>query len=78
MSGTRNLQMYENLGRHELVDENPAVLRVILKLDDVIVAVVGFQQMSLRAASHLSDEPARVYRHIVCRESDSTTRESLT
>lgn len=60
-----NLQMGENLRRHEFIYENPAVLRVILKLDDVIVAIVGFQQMRLRATPHLADEPARVYRHTI-------------
>ena len=61
--GRGDLQMRENFRRNQLVDENAAVLRVILKLDDVEVAVVGFQQMRLGAAPHLSDEPARIYRH---------------
>ena len=39
------------------------MLRVILKLDDVELAIVGFQQMRLGAAPHLSDETAGVYRH---------------
>ena len=47
------------------------MLRVILKLDDVKIAVVGFQQMRLRAAPHLPDEPARVYRHTIRRKTDS-------
>ena len=58
-----DLQMIQNFGGQEFINENPAVLRVILKLDDVEVAVVGFQQMGLRAAPHFADEPARVYGH---------------
>ena len=60
--------MGENFRRHEFIHENPAVLRVILELDDVVVAVVGFQQMRLCAASHLSDEPTGVYGHTVLLE----------
>ena len=75
--GTCDLQMRQDLPRHELVDQNPAVLRVILKLDDVIVAVVAFQQMRLRAAPHFADKPARIYRHTVCRKGKSTTRENI-
>jgi hypothetical protein len=55
--------MGENLRCDELVHENPAVLRVILELDDVVIAIVRFQQMRLCAASHLPDEPAGVYGH---------------
>ena len=78
MVRARDLQMGENFGRDEFIHENPAVLRVILELDDVIVAVVGFQQMRLCAASHLPDEPAGIHGHRVCGESKSTTRESIT
>jgi hypothetical protein len=63
MSGARDLQMSQNLGRDELIHENPAVLRVILELDDVVIAIVRFQQMRLCAASHLPDEPAGIHRH---------------
>ena len=63
MARTGNLQMGEDLRRHEFIHENPAVLRVILELDDVIIAIVRFQQMGLCAASHLADEPAGVYGH---------------
>ena len=66
MAGAGNLQMGENLSGDEFIDKNPAMLRVILELDDVIVAVVGFQQMGLRAAPHLPNEPARIYRHTIC------------
>lgn len=71
MPGRCDLQMGQNPGRHEFIHEDPAMLRVILKLDDVIVAVVGFQQMRLCAASHLPDESARVYGHIVSRSPKS-------
>jgi hypothetical protein len=63
VGGTGDLQVCENLPGYELIYQNPPVLRVILKLDDVILAVVGFQQMGLCATSHLPDEPARVYGH---------------
>jgi hypothetical protein len=65
MPRARDLQMSENLRGYEFIYENPAVLGVILELDDVKAAVVGFQQMRLCAAPHLPDEPARVYRHRV-------------
>jgi hypothetical protein len=55
--------MRQDLGGNRLVHENSAVLEVILKLDDVEVAIVGFQQMSLSAASHLSNEANCAYRH---------------
>jgi hypothetical protein len=41
--GRGDLQMGQYFGSQHFVDENAAVLRVILKLDDVTVAVVGFQ-----------------------------------
>jgi hypothetical protein len=65
MPGAGNLQMGENFRREEFVDKNPPMLRVILELDDVEVAVVGLQQVRLCAASHLADEPARIYGHTV-------------
>lgn len=58
-----DLKMGENAAGDEFIDEYSAMLRVILKLDDVEIAVVGFQQMGLRAAPHLSDEPGRIYGH---------------
>jgi len=58
-----DLQVGENGGGQELVDEDAAVLGVILKLDDVEVAVVGFEQMGLGAAAHFADKAAGVYRH---------------
>ena len=78
MAGAGDLEMGENFRRYEFVDENPAVLRVILEFDDVIVAVVCFQQMGLSAASHFPDEPAGIYGHAICGTSKSTTRESIT
>ena len=55
--------MVENSGRDDFVDENPAVLRVILKLDNVEVAVIGFDEMRLRSTPHLADEANGVYGH---------------
>jgi hypothetical protein len=60
----------EDFGGHHLVHENAAMLRVILKLDDVIVAVVGFQQMLLGATPHLADELDGVYAHAICRKEE--------
>jgi hypothetical protein len=70
--------MRKDLTGDEFIDENPAVLRVILKLNDVVAAVVGFEQMRLRSASHLPDEAAGVHSHRVCRNRKFTTRESIT
>ena len=70
--------MRENLRGHEFIHENPAVLRVILELDDVVVAVVRFQQMRLRPASHLADEAAGVYGHTALAEWESSDQESIT
>jgi len=39
------------------------VLRVIAKFDDVPMAVVGLQEMSLGAPSHFSHVPDRGERH---------------
>jgi hypothetical protein len=55
--------MIENFAGDDFVNQYAPMLGVILKLDDVIVAVVGFEHMRLSAAPHLADEPARVYRH---------------
>ena len=78
MNGGCDLQMRQNLACHDLVDKNPPVLRVILKFDDVKVTVVGFQQMRLRAAPHLANEPKGVYGHTVCRERKSVAEENIT
>jgi hypothetical protein len=78
MNRRGNLQMGKNLTGDDLVYENPPMLRVILKLDDVKVTVVGFQQMCLRAAPHFANEFEGVYRHAVCRERKSVAEENIT
>ena len=70
--------MRKNFTGDPLIHENSAVLGVILELDDVVVAIVGFQQMRLGAASHLPDEAAGVYRHAVRGKSEFNTEESIT
>jgi hypothetical protein len=73
----RNLQMRKDLRSDCLVHENSAVLEVILKLDDVEVAIVGFQQMSLSAAPHFSNEADCVYRHRNRRKLESIAEENI-
>src|SRR6185312_8022918 len=74
----RNLQVREDFTGHPFVDQNPAVLRVILEFDDVTAAVVRFKQMRLRAAPHLPDEPASIHRHRICRNPECTIRRDFT
>ena len=78
MNRRRDLQMCADLARHHLIYENPPMLRVILKLDDVKVTVVGFQQMCLCAAPHFANEPEGVYGHAVCRKRKSVAEENIT
>jgi len=40
------------------------VLRIIAKFDDVEMAVVAFEQMRLRPASHLPDQAYGLNRHV--------------
>jgi len=47
-----DLQITKEHRRDPLVDEDSAVLRIILRLDDVEVTVVSLDQMRLRAAFH--------------------------
>jgi hypothetical protein len=39
------------------------VLRIVLKFDDVELAIIGLQQVGLSASAHLADVPARGERH---------------
>ena len=50
-----DLQVIEQRAAQEFVDEHAPVLRIVAELDHVPIAVVGFQQMGLRASSHLAD-----------------------
>src|SRR5579862_2568529 len=58
-----NLQVLQKNRRYQLIHQDPAVLRVVLKLDDVEIPVVRFQQVGLGPAAHLADEPAGGERH---------------
>jgi hypothetical protein len=73
--------MVQNLAGDDLVNQNAAMLRVILKLDDVEVPVVSFEQVRLGAAPHFADEPACIYRHAegpVARGVQKERREKMT
>ena len=61
--GTRNLQILQKYRSDQLVNQNPAVLRVVLKFDDIELAVIGLQQVGLSAPAHLADVAARRERH---------------
>ena len=61
--GTREPQVREKCGRDPLVDQNPAVLRVVLKFNYIMVAIRGLQQVRLRTAAHLAQHAAGVKRH---------------
>src|SRR5580704_17664085 len=74
----RNLKMRKNFARNPLIHQNSAVLRVILELDDVVIAIVGFQQVRLSPAPHLTDEVAGVYRHAFRREHEFEIEEMIT
>ena len=58
-----DLQVVQKYPGNPLVHQNPAVLGVVLELDDVEVAVIGFQQVRLCPAAHLADVSARGERH---------------
>jgi hypothetical protein len=59
----RNLQVLQKNRGHQLVHQDPAMLRIVLKLDDVELAVVGFEQVRLSASAHLADMAARREEH---------------
>src|SRR5580692_999904 len=56
-------QVGEKYGSDPFIHQNPAVLWIVAKLDDVEISVAGFKKMRLGAAAHLADQPDRVYRH---------------
>jgi len=57
------LQVLQKNRAHQFIHQNPAVLRIVLKLDDVKAAVTGLDQVRLGAAAHSPDVPARRDRH---------------
>ena len=64
----RYVKMAEKFCGKQLVDEDAAMLRVILKLDDVAVTIAGLDEMSLSAAAHLAQKTAGFYRHLRTRK----------
>jgi len=59
----RDLEIGEQAGREQLIDQDAVVLRIIAELDDVPLAVVGLHQVRLGASSHFSDVPDGGERH---------------
>ena len=59
----RDLQVSQKYSRNPFVDENPPVLRIVEELDDVIVSIVGLQQVRLRSAAHFAQVPSCGERH---------------
>ncbi len=51
----RDLQVIEQRAAQQFVDEHAPVLRIVAELDDIPIAVVGFEEVRLRASSHLAD-----------------------
>jgi len=58
-----NLQVLQEDRGYQFVDQDAAVLGIILELDDVEVAVIRFQQVGLGPAAHFADMPAGGQRH---------------
>ena len=46
------------------IDQDPAMLRIVVELNDVGMAVGGFHQVGLRSSAHLADEAASDDRHL--------------
>ena len=59
----RDLEIAEQPGSEQLIDQDAVVLGVIAELDHVPVAVVGFQEVGLSASSHFADVPDGGERH---------------
>jgi len=58
-----DLQVLEKYRGDHLIDQDAPVLGVFYEFDDVEITIVGFDEMSLRAAAHLSKEAHRIYGH---------------
>jgi hypothetical protein len=61
--GRGDLEVIEEDGGKQLVDEDAAVLRVIAEFDDVRVAVVRLQEVGLGSPAHFPDMPDGSERH---------------
>src|SRR5271165_4831597 len=54
--GRRNLQIPQEHGRDPLIYQNPAMLGIVDKLDNVEPAVIAFNKVGLRASPQLTDQ----------------------
>src|SRR3954469_15418832 len=61
--GGGDLQVAQKDRGDQLVNQDPAMLRVVEELDDVKATVIPLDQVSLSASAHFSNMPASVYRH---------------
>src|SRR5581483_1494308 len=58
-----NLQVTKERAGKPLINENPAVLRIVGELYDVKRSVFGLHQMSLSASTHFANQSAGANRH---------------
>ena len=58
-----DLEVAQQGGAEQLVDQDAAMLRIVAEFDDVPMAVVGLQQVGLGASAHFSHVPDRGERH---------------
>ncbi len=58
-----DLQIFEEDGRQEFIYQHAAMLGIVGKLDDIVISVVGFQQMCLGTPSHFAHVPDSGQRH---------------
>src|ERR1022692_4017657 len=61
--GNGDLEVSQENGGEQLVDQDASVLGIVAELDDVPTAVIRFEQMGLRPASHFSHVPDSRKRH---------------
>jgi hypothetical protein len=57
------VQVIQNCGRNQFVDQHPPVLRIVAELHHVPMPVIRLQQMGLRATAHFSYVPDGCERH---------------
>jgi hypothetical protein len=50
-----DLEIVEQRAAKKFIHQHAPVLWIVAKLDDIPMAVVGFEEMGLRAPSHLAD-----------------------
>ena len=61
--GHGDMKELQKSGGNPFVHQNPPVLRVIDKLDDVESPIIALQQVRLGAAAHLADQAPGINRH---------------